>query len=358
MDRLDGANRPTYQRINEADARRSSPRRSREAISRRAGSLRGILRPPRIHRDQRRSSTGGIPKDRKVEGDLEQGYPNILETDVILPVRGGSMEDASSVSCEGSISIRLPSFSSDGTETDGSFRTAQLIPTVTSKSIGSGDYGRDSEGDFLSCREDSDREFLSCRECSDHLSVFSDAKSFTSRPFLHRDSDGDSFYTCRRLNNQGLRSALAVPTNVNTDQAFNIPLHVFAQSIQDEEKRKQKARYRNQYIWRPVKIMTVIAFVIGAVATTVLLVQKRSRNSDQSEDNLSQSLAGASTTIATAMPLTMSQIPSFAPSFKSSIGMDQLVPSVAPWVDENKQTLGPTLFVFITGNFQEIKDVP
>lgn len=342
MDRFHAVNR-SYQRIEEEE--QGERPGAVDSRSRRSPSLRGILRPPRIQQDQRRASAGDeLRRKGPTQFDLEQGYPSILETDVILPLQGGRIDDASSVSYEGIASIRLPSFvSSDGTETEGSYCTAQLIPAVTSMSIGSGDIGGDS-----------DREFLSCREGSDRLSIFSDAKSFGSRPSSNRDSDGETFYTCRRLNDQGLRSVLAVPTNVNMDQAFNIPLHVFAQSIKEEEHRKEQARYRNRYIWWPVKIMTLIALIAGAIATTVILV-KKSRSTDQLEDNTVASVRPfTETTVPTSA--NASQVPSFAPSSEAALA--KLVPSMAPFVAENKQTISPTLFIFITSNFQELDEVP
>lgn len=293
--------------------------------------LKGMLNPQRNSIKQSRETSGAIPKDRQ-ELDVEEGYPSMIETEVMILPTIGMMEDASSVSYEGFQCVRFPSLISEGTETDGSFRTAPMMPDITSMSIGTGNFGSCNDQDFLTCREGSDQFSTG--------SLFADARSFVS---AHRDSDGDSFYTCRRFNDQGLRSVLAVPTNVNTEQAFNIPLHVFAQSIA-EANRKQTEGLRNRLIWRPVKVMSFLAVFAAAVASAILL----SRGKQASEAN-----RGADSQRPNLTDAVLSTIPSMAPSILSLAS-----PSIAPWVDDSQRTLSPTFLVLTTGNFKEIDDFP
>jgi hypothetical protein len=349
MGRLVGAGR-SYNRLDESSSSSRSARPS-NTLDRQSLSLKAILRPQSISLERRRASTGAIGEERQ-NVDLEAGYPSIIDTNVILPVTG-AMEDASSVSYEGFHCVAFPSFS-DGTETDGSFRTAPMMPAVKSTSIGSGNISSFSDQEFLSCREGSDQFSTS--------SIFADARSCASAQFSHQDSDGDSFYTCRRFNDQGLRSVLAVPTNVKTDLAFNIPLHVFAATIEEAALRKQAADFRNQFIWRPVKVMSLLAILAAAIALAIVLTR------DRHTAEVPTGSDGMVTPPPALIDSVPSSIPSMAPPSSSwpptivfptlATEIDGLTPSVAPRTDGNLFTAGPTSFVFAAGNFEEIHDIP
>jgi hypothetical protein len=351
MSRLSGSKR--YNRLDDSSSS-SWEARPTDTLNRQSHSLKAILKPRGISLERRRASTESILEERQ-NLDLEAGYPAAIDANVILPATG-AMEDASSISDEGYEWVGPPSFS-DGTETDGSFLTAPMIPAVQTMSIGAGDFSRSSDQDFLSCREGSDQFSTG--------SVFADARSIASLRSSHRDSDGDSFYTCRRFNDQGLRSVLAVPVKVNTDHAFNIPLHVFAETIAEAALRKQTEHFRNQFIWRPVKIMSFLAVVATAIALAIVL-SKGTRATE-----VLSGTDGKVTPATVLVDSVPSAIPSMAPlssslpstifSMPMAATLESLVPSAAPWpADNNNQwtTISPTSFVLITGNFEEIDDWP
>lgn len=347
MDRRNGALR--YNRIDESSSASSRSARPGDKLDRHSLSLKAILRPQHISSERRRATTGAIHQDRENLA-LEFGYPSVIDTNVMLRGSGSAMEDASSVSYEGFLGAAMVSFS-DATDTDGSFRTAQMIPaTVKSMSIGSGDFSNNSDHEFLTCREGSD-------QFSATASIFADANSYAHSS--RQDSDGDSFYTCRRFNDQGLRSVLAVPTNVNTDLAFNIPLHVFAQTIEEAALRKQTEDFRNHYIWRPVKAMSLLAVLAVAIALAIVLT--RDRHTTDVPNGADSTVTPAADTIPSAIP-SVTPAPAWPSTsafpMPSANIIEILTPSVAPWRDDDQQTLGPTSFVFTAGNFEEIDDIP
>jgi hypothetical protein len=287
--------------------------------------LKGLANPQKISIETNRQNRNGF--------DLEKGYPSFIEAAV---TKSRTMEDASSVSCE-----EFKCVIADGTETDGSFRTVPLMPAVSM------DTGIFSDQDFLSCREGSDQ--FSTWSC------FADARSFASLQ-SHRDSDCDSFYTCRRFNDQGLRSVLAAPTSVNPEQAFNIPLHVLTQTIQNAAHRKQKEDFRNKFIWRPVKVMSCLAVLAAVLGSTIVLSRgKQTTETTSPSPALSEHLVSTPSTV----PSMAASITSLTPTRMSPSTIKGFVPTGAPWVDHDPWTLSPTSsVVFVTGNFEEIDDIP
>lgn len=195
------------------------------------------------------------------------GYPKILEEE----------SDASdiSLSANGPASRELGA-THDEDNTSASFHSARSQESESQVNSWLG-HSDKSEG-FMTCNEGSDRS-ISCWITSD-IEALHDGAGLE----LLSDLDEQSFYTCPRFNDQGLRSALSVPTKTNNLGQFNIPLQVFAASIEKHEEERKSRRRRERIYWLPLKIACGALVISVAIATALLLtIGRRGRPEDLQE---------------------------------------------------------------------------
>lgn len=244
-------------------------------------------------------------------------YPRILEDQELLDDNASSISDSKS----------SRPYEEDATST--SFHTAKSQESKSSLHDGQESHADSSSANFLSCREGSDRS----DQCWTQLPV--DVES-NSGGFPERFSDLDemSFHTCNRFNDQGLRSALSVPTAQNNGQ-FNIPLQVFAASIEKAAEERQAQRQRERLLWLPLRIFTGMVLVCSGIATIVWLSTRERTENDirveqrQSSPSLSPSWINSPSTV----PMARSYAPFSGSNNSPTSSLPQLFGSLTSVTD-------------------------
>lgn len=218
--------------------------------------------------------------------------------------------------------------SDDDRSSNASFHTALHSEAAASQEDASSDFNVE---DFMTCQDRND------------LSYQQDLSS------MHSDDD-TSFHSCRRFNEQGLRSVLAVPTykSADPDARFNIPLHVVAKGIKDfssssssKQQNRRKEEHRRRRIWLPLVIALVVLLICATVAGVLLAL---SRKKGHDEDNKTAQTFPAEGD--TEVQILVTKAPAGG-------GIRGVSPSAAPSESPSLQNL-----VFETGNFTQVTEFP
>jgi hypothetical protein len=207
-----------------------------------------------------------------------------------------------------------------------------------------------TENDFLSCREPSSHNNTTFMD-QDHMSYQNDMNSV----------DDDSFHTCRKFNEQGLRSVLSVDAaaaaTTPVPARFNIPLDVVTKSVLSEQPKaggaEQSQAPPRRVPWlRPLLAFLFLALLSLSIGGAFWMVQhaRTTSNSDQSSSSAgSVALPTVPKLAATPAPVPLSQkggagASATTTSSSSSLRTSSVAPSPSPEMTVQKApTIQPTL---------------
>jgi hypothetical protein len=203
-----------------------------------------------------------------------------------------------------------------------------------------------TENDFLSCREPSSHNNTTFMD-QDHMSYQNDMNSV----------DDDSFHTCRKFNEQGLRSVLsmdaAAAATTPAPARFNIPLDVVTKSVLSEQPKASSAEQSSapprRVPWlRPLLAFLFLALLSLSIGGAFWMVQHSRTTSNRDQSNGAGSEASVPKLAATPAPVPLSPkgetgVTATTSSSSSTLRTSSLAPSPSPQTTVEAPTIQPTL---------------
>jgi hypothetical protein len=202
-----------------------------------------------------------------------------------------------------------------------------------------------TENDFLSCRDPSSHNNTTFDQ--DHMSYQNDMNSV----------DDDSFHTCRKFNEQGLRSVLSVDAATAAAAAtpaparFNIPLDVVTKSVLSEQPKANTAERSppRRVPWRrPLLIILFLALLSLSIGGAFWMVHcyRTTSNSAATQESEAQTIVPKKMAAASPASLPLSQkgrTGTNTTTSSSSLRTSSVAPSPSPHMTVQQPKIQPTL---------------